>query len=52
MEREGQRKYYFVGNQNALTFCNSRAEEQSASDYLVWESDGIITKPILKYISK
>lgn len=34
MEREGQRKYYSVGNQNALTFYKPRAE-QFASDYLV-----------------
>lgn len=35
MEREGQRKYYSVGNQNAPTFYKPRAEEQFASDYLV-----------------
>lgn len=52
MEREGQGKYCSVGNQNAPTFYKSRAGEEFASDFLVWENDGIITKAILKRISK
>lgn len=51
-EMAGQRKYYSIGNQNTPTFYKIRVDKLFTSHYLVWESDGIITKNILKYISK